>query len=118
MLSQNENQNKKARALSDSFGSDLDKKNALIEISSGNASQFLGHFSSNTCLSGARDPEVEEPVSAARSVLFEFEVNEIAEPKALLSRDMRTLNKQYGNAKQAARSIGVSEAFICQNSKS
>lgn len=52
-LTQNENQNKKAQALSDSFGADLDKKNALLEISSGNASQFLGHRSSNTCLSGA-----------------------------------------------------------------
>lgn len=33
---------------------DLQKRNALPEISSGNASQFFWHFSSNTCQFGAR----------------------------------------------------------------
>ena len=54
-LDHGETQQKKAQALSDSLGLGLDKKNALLEISSGNASQFLGHFSSNTCQNGARD---------------------------------------------------------------
>lgn len=52
-LDHGEAQQKKAQALSDSLGLDLDKKNALPDLNSGNASQFLGHFSSNTCLNGA-----------------------------------------------------------------
>ena len=52
-LDQGESQNKKAQALSVSLGLDLDKKNALPDLNSGNASQFLGPFSSNTCQFGA-----------------------------------------------------------------
>jgi hypothetical protein len=52
-LDHGESQNKKAQALSDSLGSSLDKKNALPDLNSGNALQFLGHYSSNTCQIGA-----------------------------------------------------------------
>jgi hypothetical protein len=50
---QSVSQNKKAQAVSEAFRLDLDKINALPDSESGNASQFLGHFSSNTCQSGA-----------------------------------------------------------------
>ena len=114
-LAQNENQNKKSQALSDSFGADLDKKNALLEISSGNASQFLGHRSSNTCLSGARERQVEEPFAAIKSVLFEFQIDEVSEPKALRGQDLRKIVLKYGSVLKAASMIGASEAFVRQN---
>lgn len=40
----------------------LDKKNALPDFNSGNASQFLGHFGSNTCQSGAPNGTTLEPL--------------------------------------------------------
>ena len=43
---------KKAQKLSESIEPALDKKNALPDLDSGNASQFLGHFSSHTCING------------------------------------------------------------------
>lgn len=67
---------------------------------------------------GAREPEVEEPVFAAKSVLFEFEVDEVAESKALLSRDLQDLVLRHGSPSKAAAKIGTSEAFIRQNAKS
>jgi hypothetical protein len=63
---------------------------------------------------GAREPEVEEPVSGARSNLFEFEVDEVAEPKGLLPRDLRELVLRYGSHIKAAFVIGASEAFVRQ----
>ena len=53
-LDHGEAQNKKAQVVLDSFESDSDKKNALLEINSGNALQLLGCKSSNTCQIGAR----------------------------------------------------------------
>lgn len=52
-FAQGENYNRKAKALSESLETNLDKKNALPDSKSGNASQFLGHFGSNTCVFGA-----------------------------------------------------------------
>ena len=48
-----EKQKRKAQTLLTAMDDNLDKKNPLPDLNSGNASQFLGHFSSNTCLSGA-----------------------------------------------------------------
>ncbi len=66
---------------------------------------------------GARDPEVEEPLSGAKSILFEFEVDEVAEPKGLRRGDLRYLVLRYGSPSKAAIGIGASEAFVRQNSK-
>ena len=66
---------------------------------------------------GARDPEVEEPLSGARSILFEFEMDEVVEPKGLSPRDLRDLVLRYGSYAKVAMGIGVSEAFIRQTSK-
>lgn len=52
-FAQGENYNRRAKALSESLETNLDKKNALPDSESGNASQFLGHFGSNTCVFGA-----------------------------------------------------------------
>ena len=67
---------------------------------------------------GAREPEVEEPVLVAKSILFEFEVDEVAEPKALQSGHLLELILRYGSPSEAAVEIGASEAFVRQNSKS
>ncbi len=67
--------------------------------------------------SGAREPEVEEPLSGAKSILLEFEVDEVAEPKALLGQELRELTLKHGSYLKAAVIIGVSEAFVRQNSK-
>lgn len=48
-----ERQKKKAQTLLTTMDDNLDKKNALPDLNSGNASQFLGHFGSNTCQIGA-----------------------------------------------------------------
>lgn len=50
-------------------------------------------------------------------MLFEFEVDEVAEPKALFSEDLRNLIKKYNSFSKAATAIGASEAFVRQNSK-
>jgi hypothetical protein len=52
---------------------------------------------------------------AARLVLFEFEVGEVAEPKALLARNLQNLVLIYGSFVKAAKAIGASEAFVRQN---
>lgn len=67
---------------------------------------------------GAREPEVEEPLWATRSVLFEFEVDEVAEPKALTPQDLQRLILNYKSSKEIAIAIGASEAFVRQNIKS
>lgn len=67
--------------------------------------------------SGARVPEVEEPVLAARSILFEFEVDEVPEPKALVPQDLLKLILNYRSSKKVAVAIGASEAFVRQNIK-
>lgn len=69
-------------------------------------------------LNGARETEVEEPVFRAKSILFELEVDEVAEPKALLPGDLRDLILRYRSPKKAAAAIGASEAFVRQNAKS
>ncbi len=66
----------------------------------------------------AREPEVEEPLLAAGSILFELEINEVAEPKALLPIDLWNLISRHGSPKKAADFIGASEAFVRQNAKS
>ena len=48
-------------------------------------------------------------------VLFEFEVGEVAEPKALLARNLQNLVLIYGSFVKAAKAIGASEAFVRQN---
>lgn len=68
--------------------------------------------------SGAREPEVEEPVLAMKSVLFEFEVDEIPEPKALVPQDLLKLILKYRSSRKVAIAIGASEAFVRQNIKS
>ena len=66
---------------------------------------------------GARDPEVEEPVFGAKSILFEFEVDEVAESKALLPEDLRTLVLKHKSYVNVAENIGASKAFVRQNMK-
>lgn len=66
---------------------------------------------------GARDPEVEEPVWGVKSVLFEFEVDEVVEPKALLLGDLRILISRHRSPKRTADFICASEAFVRQNAK-
>lgn len=67
-------QNRKAQSLVGALESDLDKKNALLDSTSGNASQFLGHFSSNTCQIGAAG-EIRTPDTLVRSqVLYPAEL--------------------------------------------
>lgn len=74
---------------------------------------FLENFDPKE--SGARESEVEEPLFGAKSILFEFEVDEVAEPKGLLSEDLRSLVLRYGSQIKTANEIGVSAAFIRQN---
>ena len=64
---------------------------------------------------GARETEVEEPPSGAKSILFEFKVDEVAEPKALLAGDLHELILRYGSRFNAAIALGTSEAFVRQN---
>lgn len=66
---------------------------------------------------GARVPEVEEPLWAVMSILFGFELDEVAEPKALFPEDLQKLIKKYSSFSKAATAIGASEAFVRQNSK-
>ncbi|MBC7740843.1 MAG: hypothetical protein H7061_01505 [Bdellovibrionaceae bacterium] len=66
---------------------------------------------------GAQEPEVEEPVSGAKSILLEFDVDEVAEPKALRPPELIKLMEKLGSARLAAYKIGCSEAFIRQNAK-
>ena len=67
---------------------------------------------------GARAPEVEEPTLTARSIIFEFEVDEVAEPKALPPQELLKLISKYGSSRKTALVIGASDAFIRQNIKS
>lgn len=71
----------------------------------------------STDRNGAREPEVEEPAFAARSVLFELEVDEVAEPKALGSVELTVLIKKHGSFLKASKAVGASEAFVRQNIK-
>jgi hypothetical protein len=64
---------------------------------------------------GAREPEVEEPLSRSESIQIEF--NEVVEPKGLLPGDLARLVKIYGSCVKAAKAIGASEAFVRQNSR-
>ena len=66
--------------------------------------------------SGAREPQVEEPLSGSQSILTEFELDEVAEPKALSSQNLRKLVFRYGSHRKVAIKIGASEAFVRQNS--
>ncbi len=66
-------------------------------------------------ISGAREPEAEEPLLVARSILFEFEVDQVAEPKALRPDDLQMLVARYGSCLKAAVAIRTSEAFVRQN---
>jgi hypothetical protein len=66
---------------------------------------------------GARDPEVEEPVLATKSVLFEFEVDEIPQPKALVPQELLKLILKFGSSRKVAIAFGASEAFVRQNIK-
>ena len=52
-----------------------------------------------------------------KSVLLEFGVDDVAEPKALLTGDLQKLILKYGSALKAAVVIGTSEAFVRQNAK-
>lgn len=62
----------------------------------------------------AREPQIEEPVLTAKSVLFELEVEEVAEPRALLSSDLRKLVSEYGSFVKAAKTIEALEVFVRQ----
>lgn len=73
---------------------------------------------STSVTNGARVTEVEEPVLEARPVFFEFEVDEVAESKALLSWDLQELVLRHGSPSKAASKIGTSESFIRLNAKS
>lgn len=66
---------------------------------------------------GARETEVEEPLFGARLIIFEFEVDEVAEPKSLMAGDLRKLVLKYGSPSKAAIEIGTSEGFVRQNTK-
>lgn len=50
-------------------------------------------------------------------ILFEFEADEIAEPKALSCTDLKHLIKIHGSMVKTAYKIGTSEAFVRQNAK-
>ena len=63
---------------------------------------------------GAREPQVEEPLSGSQSILIEFELDEVAEPKALSSQNLRKLVFRYGSHRKVAIKIGASEAFVRQ----
>jgi hypothetical protein len=71
---------------------------------------------------GARVPGVEEPRSASQlnliqpEILFLVEFGEVAEPKGLSSSNLRDLIQRHGSAQIVANTIGVSEAFVRQNS--
>ena len=91
---------------------------ALWSGSSGWNGQFCIILILFRILNGARDPEVEEPVRGAKAIIFEFVVDEVAEPKALAPSDLRLLVKKYGSSRKEAESIGASKAFVGQNSKS
>lgn len=64
---------------------------------------------------GAREQQVEEPLFAAKSILFEFEVDEVAESKALLPKDIIKLVKKHGSFRAVSDLIGMSESFVRQN---
>ncbi|MBN8538541.1 MAG: hypothetical protein J0M15_15940 [Deltaproteobacteria bacterium] len=66
---------------------------------------------------GARETEVEEPLWAAKPVLFEFDFEEVPEPKALVPQDLLKLILKYRSSKKVALAIGASEAFVRQNIK-
>jgi len=66
---------------------------------------------------GAQETEVEEPILVARSVLFEFEIDDVAEPKVLLAGDLQKLVSRFGSIVKAAVAIGASEAFVRQKIK-
>lgn len=66
---------------------------------------------------GARVAEVEEPLWAAKTILFEFEVDEVAEPKALRGCDLQMQVSRHGSFAKVAIAIGASEAFVRQNHK-
>ena len=72
-------------------------------------------FRSQILQNGAREPEVEEPLSSSKSIIIEFEVDEVAEPKALLAGELLELALRYGSHSKAAIRIGASEAFVRQN---
>lgn len=78
---------------------------------------FFKRVGSSRLTNGAQELQVEEPLFVAKSALFEFEVSEVAEPKALKSEDLATLIKKYGSIAKASKTIGVSEAFVRQNIK-
>lgn len=59
----------------------------------------------------------EEPLLSPKSVLFEFEVDEVTEPKTLLPADLRKLILKYGSFAKTSKAIGTSEAFVGQNIK-
>jgi hypothetical protein len=100
---------------------DLQKRNALPEISSGNASQFFWHFSSNTCLSGAGDVQVVEPPDAIKTVLVRWnsvkiDLNELARlrwiKKMSLPQICKTLQWSRSTVQVSIRTIrncGVSK---------
>lgn len=46
-----------------------------------------------------REPEAEEPLPGAKLILFEFEINEVAEPKGLLPADLRDLVLWYSGVR-------------------
>ena len=66
-------------------------------------------------IDGAQDRQVEEPLAVGQSVLIEFEVDEVAEPKALRSSDLLKLLDVHGSFSRTAEVIGASEAFVRQN---
>jgi hypothetical protein len=52
-----------------------------------------------------------------RSILFDFEVDQIVEPKALSPSDLQKLVLKHGSFAKTAIEIGASEAFVRQNTK-
>ena len=66
---------------------------------------------------GAREPEVEEPVSGAKSIVFEYDVNEVVEPKVLRPFELIRLIEKLGSSQRVAAAIECSEAFVRQSAK-
>lgn len=56
-------------------------------------------------------------MSGAKSILLEFEVDEVAEPKGLLAKELWAMVQCQGSCVAAARQIGASKAFVQQNAK-
>ncbi len=90
-------------------------ESTLAPPSSGafDASQFLGHFSSNTCQSGAQVEQVDEHPGPFTTFIFEME--SYPEAKSLIGTEIKALYRKFRSWPQVAEIVGSSESFVRQN---